>query len=261
MANDALDTELCHSIRVCWGSTEGLKSLKGLVLSPEALDFAKQFGQSEEDLVRGGVWGCGDSASRLCSLLVGEELNNYNSSLGAADAVDISDKKKLTKAINDMRFTTGCILARMNVLGGKSGSGHSYVFLGLDRVSTTEPLDGHIYQTNIGCNDQFDLLNWISDKKFASVVNLETHLKGLEAEMASSPVESYEKHYMLSSTSLKPKEVTQKTTNKVDGVRFMWRQVDLNQARANLKKIRNPSAKAGPKWPPVAPATGARMTI
>jgi hypothetical protein len=259
MPNDSLDTELCHTIRTCWGSTERLKSLKGLVLTQETLDFSAQFGQSEDDIVRGG-WGCGDSASRICELLVGSELNNYSGAAAAPDAIDISSLSKLTKAIKDMKFTTGCILARINVLGGKSGSGHSYVFLGLNRESTTEPLDGHIYQTNIGCDQHFDLLSWINDAKFSAVVNLETHLQGLGAEMTKTPVQSYEQQYMLTNTSLTPKEVVQKASNPVEGVRFMWRKVDLNQARANLKGVRKPQIATASRWPTVAPTTGVRLT-
>lgn len=260
MPNDALDTELCHTIRTCWGTTEKLKGLKGLVLTQEVLDFAAVVGQSEDEIVRGG-WGCGDSASRLCQLLIGNELNNYSGAAAAPDAVDISNQGRLNKAIKDMKFTTGCILARINVLGGQSGSGHSYVFLGLNRENTTEPLDGHIYQTNIGCDQHFDLLSWINDAKSSAVVNLETHLQGLGAQMALTPAQSYQQEYMLTGTALTPTEVAQKSTNAIAGVRFMWRKVDLNQARTNLKGIRSPQPATASRWPTVAPTTGARLTV
>lgn len=264
MPNDALDTELCHTIRTCWGTTEKLKGLKGLVLTQEVLDFAAVVGQSEDEIVRGG-WGCGDSASRLCQLLIGNELNNYSGAAAAPDAVDISNQGRLNKAIKDMKFTTGCILARINVLGGQSGSGHSYVFLGLNRENTTEPLDGHIYQTNIGCDQHFDLLSWINDAKSSAVVNLETHLQGLAAQVTQAPApasaQAYEQLYMLTGTALTPTEVAQKSTNAIAGVRFMWRKIDLNQARTNLKGIRSPQPATASRWPTVAPTTGARLTV
>ena len=255
MPGDALDTEICHTIRLCWLNTAGLKSLKNLNPDPGLL---AAMGQTEEEFIQGGTWGCGDSASRICLLLTGDEMGNYRT---AADSVDIADANRVKKAINDMRFATGCIATRINILGGQSGSGHSYVFLGLNRESTSEPLDGHIYQTNIGCEAQFDLLNWINDAKFGTLVNLETHLNSLGAALATTPAVSYEQLYMLTGTSLTQTEVTRKTNNPVEGVRFMWRQVDLNQARARLKQVRKPNLQPARQWPTVATGPKIHLTV
>jgi hypothetical protein len=257
MPNDALDIELCHTIRLCWKNAPGIKALKGFVFDADTLSFYKSMGMTEDDVVLGaGIWGCGDSASRLCKLLLNNELNTYQT---APDAVDVTDSKKLDKELLAMKMTIGCILARMNVLGQQSGSTHSYVFLGLNRITSKEPLDGHIYQTNVGCAEAFDLNAWIGDAKFQQVVNLEQHLKGLATEIFDHPVDSYQREYMLTGTTLNTGEVQQKTAYKVDGVRFMWRPVDLNVARANLKSLRSTSPVK--VWPVIAPAKGAHLTV
>lgn len=257
MPNDALDIELCHTIRLCWKNATGIKGLKGFNFDAESLAFYKDQGLSEDDVIlNAGIWGCGDSASRLCKLLVNDELNNYQT---APDAVDISDSRRLEKELLAMKMTVGCIVARMNVLGQKSGSTHSYVFLGLNRLSSNEPLDGHIYQTNIGCAEAFDLSAWIGDAKFQKLVDLAQHLKGLSTEIFDNPVDSYQREYMLTSTNLDPSEIEKKTANKVDGVRFMWRPVPPNIAKTNLKSLRTTSPVK--IWPKVTPAKGAHLTV
>lgn len=257
MPNDALDIELCHTIRTCWQNGAGIIALKGLAFDKEVLDYYKSLGVTVEQIILGqGVWGCGDSSSRLCRLLVNEELNDYAT---ASDAISLSDTKKLAKELIAMKMTTGSILVRINVLGGASGSGHSYIFLGLNRLSSNEALDGHIYQTNIGCAEAFDLNAWIGDDKYKKLVNLEAHFKSLATDLFSEPVSAYEREYMLTGGTLNTSERTKKTTHAVAGVCLMWRQIDPNIARANLKSLRNLNlAKA---WPAVTSGKKAHLTV
>jgi hypothetical protein len=241
MPNDALDIELRHTIRLCWKSLDGQKAFKQVSVLPELVEW----GYSAESQIT-TPWSCGDSAGRICGLLVGETLGNH---LTASDAIDLTDHNRVAEALQAMKDTLGCIVVRINLLGGHSG--HSYAYLGRNREAKTERLTGQIYQTNVGCNQPswFNLLDWINDEKHSQVIDLEEHfeeighLQGAEKDDSRLP-STYQKHYMLSTKKLTETEIAEKK-NPSDKqgpakFRFMWRAVNLNNARERLKQLRDP---------------------
>lgn len=258
---DALDTDLRHTVRLCWQTMDGQMQLKGYV--PQSDEDLELMGLSREEynkMLLGGVWGCGDSAPRLCELLIGSSLSDYKT---AGDAVDVSDEPATAKALEQMTAVDGRVGVRLNVIGGHAG--HSYVFLTKYR-GAGRPLVGFVYQTNVGCKAMFDLAAWLDDPRSREEVNLRSHLLHLRTELVGRAKASnrYQLTYMRSGTKLLSEEAEkQDHDGKRARVVFQWRPVDESKAATALTNLRGGLPKVTGRvktWAPVATGGGYRST-
>ncbi len=253
MSSLALDLDLRHTVRLCWKTLRGQQAFKAVAIQPEMIPWGDEFTAKGQIT---NTWACGSSASRLCELLVGEPLENY---ITAADAIKLSEPKRVAEAITAMKKAVGCVLVRINILEGNAG--HSYIFLSHLRAGPGLLL-GTIYQTNVGCHmdSAFDLMAWINDPKSEKEVDLEEHLASVQKEMTpgAKPAEAYQKNYMLSTKQLMPSEIKDlDQPSKAASFVFMWRLVKMNDAVERLKVLRAQQSGAV-KWPAVKPAQGFR---
>ncbi|MGC2657734.1 MAG: hypothetical protein WA324_07130, partial [Bryobacteraceae bacterium] len=118
---------------------------------------------------------------------------------------NIADDAKIKQMYLEIAKGKRPVLVRIAVKG--DGVGHAYVF-----VSKLEgnPLDGYIYQTNVGVkNREYDLLEWIKDPKSSHLVYLPGHLAELAGRFlgafAGSKVDRvsvYTDQYMRTSTDI-----------------------------------------------------------
>jgi len=234
---DPLHDDLRHTIRLCWKSLRGQEVFKAIQVNQELAAM-----MPDEFSPRGQItatMSCGDSANRLCEILVGQQLSDY---IKSPDAIRLNETEKLTKAMAAMKQTGGYVLVRINVLGG--GAGHSYIFLTKQRRAGEE-LAGYIYQTNVGCHKDsaFDLIAWIDDSKSNVEVNLAKHFSEIVKGFQIAPGFTYQAQYMLSDKALTQKELLEmkeKSKNPEQAARFciMWQPVVEATASANLLAIR-----------------------
>ncbi len=233
---DTLHEDLRHTIRLCWKSLRGQEVFKAISVNLELAEMCpKEFsprGQITAPMI------CGSSADRLCEILAGNKLGDYMTN---ADAVDLSETERVSKAMQAMKQTNGYVLVRINVLGG--GAGHSYVFLSKKRVSGEE-LKGFIYQTNVGCDQgsAFDLIAWIDDEKSEVEVELAKHFSEIVKGFKLAPGFTYQEKYMLSDKALKDYELSalKAKSGSSDAAKFriMWLPIVETTASANLLAIR-----------------------
>ena len=244
--NDPLHVDFRNFIHTAYKNLAGQMVLKGVVIDLDMASWGlEEF--SPENQIR-NRWACGNSANRICEILVGNQLCDYVTN---PEAIDLAEQERVDEALRDMQRVSGYVLVQLNILGG--GAGHSYVWLSLAR-KPTDPLDGLIYQTNVGVHvdNAFCLNDWVADAKSLEVVNLPVHLRelgedlcGLSEEWGEGPKASaaYQKNYMLTGRQLKTVEVqelTEKSRDKATRgrVKFQWRRVDVTQARAKLASLR-----------------------
>jgi hypothetical protein len=170
---DNLNLLLRKAIIAAWGKTALLTKFKGFVIDKQVLGW---MGTTEDKFVR-GEWGCGDSSSRLCTLLVGDEMNT-----GVKDSIDLADDTGVGAAYKEMHKTAGYLLVRLNVY--TKGVSHAFIFLSRERAKASSPLEGYIYQTNIalGAANNFDLIDWVNDEKSSEVVFLPGYITELQAQ-------------------------------------------------------------------------------
>lgn len=244
---DTLHEDLRHTIRLCWKSLRGQEVFKAISVNLELAAMLPQEFSAHGQITAPMI--CGSSADRLCEILAGNKLSDY---MNNADALDLSETERLSKAMLAMKQTAGYVMVRINVLGG--GAGHSYVFLSKKR-SGGEDLKGFIYQTNVGCDSgsAFDLIGWIDDEKSAVEVELAKHFSEIVKGFKLAPGFAYQEKYMLSDKALKDYELAalkaKATGNDAARFRIMWLPVVEATASANLLAIRRlvPEEKAPAK--------------
>lgn len=193
-----------------------------------------------EAMLDQGVWGCGDSANRLCELLAGQTL-------GDGDGwTDITDDSAMKKIYLDVAKARSPVLVRINVQG--DGVGHAYIFVSkLDG----NPLDGYIYQTNVGIkNREYDLLEWIKDAKSEQVVYLPGHLAELAGQFLGSfagsvvdRVSVYTDQYLRTGDSIPDtasgagKSPRQKVQDATPRIIIRWKAIDVTSAYKRLDGV------------------------
>jgi hypothetical protein len=258
---DPFQTDLQHTIRLAWKTMDGQIALKGFATQSD--DDLRLMGLSRAEfnqMLVGGTWGCGDSASRLCQLLVGDELGQYRS---AADATDVSDERATAAALTAMTRSAGRVLVRLNVIGGNAG--HSYVFVSGYRTAG-DPLVGLIYQTNVGCDAMFDLRAWLDDPKSRQTVDLRHHLLDIRGKLVkrTDAPGVYQQEYMLTGTGPTAQESTRlSTVGTAARLVFQWRPVNeatVATALASLRRAFPTLRRPVTKWAPVATKKGFRST-
>jgi hypothetical protein len=234
---DTFHTKIRLIITQSWQSSATRDKFRGFQ-SAESLAPVLGMPVAEvETMLDQGVWGCGDSANRLCELLAGETLGDGN---GWAD---ITNDGEMTKIYLDIAKGKSPVLVRINVQG--EGVGHAYVF-----VSKLEgnPLDGYIYQTNVGVkNREYDLLEWIRDAKSAQMVYLPGHLAELAGRFLGSfagsvvdRVSVYTDQYLRTgdtlpdTTSGAEKSPRQKVQDAKSRIIVRWKALDVTSAYGRL---------------------------
>jgi hypothetical protein len=196
-----------------------------------------------EEILEAG-WPCWESADRLCALLTGETLSK-----NASQGIDVTDDESLRRAYAAMMQSRGYLLARINVIG--EGVGHAYIFVSQLREKATSPLEGYLYQTNVGVRGHtFDLVNWVNDAKSKESVSLPGHLAQLQAQLIGKFQSSegsevavpaqrgrvYDENYMLSTDPL-PESHRTKIRDIGVTIRVSWRPIDLVEAFKRLREL------------------------
>jgi len=238
---DYLNSLLRMAILTAWGQEGMLAKFKGLVVEQWLLELEN----TTLDEYAKAEWGCGDSSSRLCMLLVGDEMN-----ADVRNGIDLADDAAVGAAYKAMLKTEGYLLARLNVY--TLGVSHAFIWLSKDRQKATSPLDGYIYQTNIGIGraHNFDLNNWVSDKKSSDLVYLPGYITELQAQFTGlrkapgdapkAPLQAsrvYEQDFSLSDKSVSPTqaiEIDRLAVREVIKSYMSWKPVDRNTATLNL---------------------------
>ncbi len=250
---DPLNEALRHTIVTAWSSADAMLRFKQI--DPEVLRFsmeADDWQRSRLEYLKQAPMGCGDSAPRLCEILIGDGLRDTPNS-----GIDISDNARMKQAFLDMQKTLGYFLVRVDVIG--KGVGHAYVFLSTNRTSARSPLEGYVYQTNIGpeAQNRFDLIEWVNDKKSSEKVFLPGYLLEIQAQIAGFLVgsdgrrielnrraaEIYEQNFLLTGKTLgEADRAKAERAPTSDGggvvVKISWRPVDAVQAGERMRELR-----------------------
>ena len=208
--------------------------------------------QSRLAYLKQAPMGCGDSAPRLCEILIGDGLRETPNS-----GIDISDNARMKQAFLEMQKTLGYFAVRIDVIG--KGVGHAYVFLSTNRTSVGNPLEGYVYQTNIGpeAENRFDLIEWVNDKKSSEKVFLPGYLLEIQAQLAGFLIGSdgrrvelnrraakiYEQNFLLTGKTLGEEDrakAERAPTSDGGGVvvKIAWRPVGLVGAMERLRVLR-----------------------
>src|SRR5271166_2736788 len=127
MMDDALNFALHHTIEVCHDSSLGAwQEFSGKVYDEDLARYMPaEF--SREKQIRSPLM-CGESANRLCKILIEHELNDI---VKSPESIDVSDVESTNQALVGIRKNTGRVLVRFHLSGRDCG--HAYVFLGVYR--------------------------------------------------------------------------------------------------------------------------------
>jgi hypothetical protein len=216
---DSFNRIVRHAIRLAWGDPETRARLR---------------------MVSGvGVWGCGDSANRLCWLLAGDEMNGVLGSgadAGADEAMNVVYKK--------MRSSYGHLVARVQLR--HKVAGHAFVWVSRE-IEAPHTLEGYIYQTNIGIRtEEFDLLEWVNDSKSEESVFFPAYITQLQAAFGtdlSQTAESgqraavYQQEFMTQTRTMPENDKTRMNDAPAGQIKILWRAVADAPALERLGKI------------------------
>ena len=187
---------------------------------------------------------CGESANRMCQILTGSSMSDI---MENHETVDLSEADRVAGALRSMRSLAGYILVRLNVSGG--GAGHAYIFLSVNR-GTNEPVQGHVYQTNVGVHrdSAFGIKEWIDDPKSQELVDLSEHLDALKplCGLSAGPDKlasvAYGEQFTLTSRPLKTSDALSLRKEHAEGrrssVRFLWTPMNASTLYKNIIKIK-----------------------
>ncbi len=186
-----------------------------------------------------GVWGCGDSAPRICFILTGNSLK-----MNFRDGIDVEDDPAMNQMYKDILRAGGPILARIDVKS--TAAGHAYVFVSRGNGN---PLEGYIYQTNVGILDrEYDLFEWVRDKKSSQAVFLPGHLAEVQNHLIgymgganevpwdTKPAKLYAENYLLSGKKV-PDSAKDSIRDTPALIRVSWRSVNTKEALRRLREI------------------------
>jgi len=236
---DPLHKLLRHTIRACYGDDDMAIRFKGLA-------FDEAWGMSKQD-VAGAVWPCWTSADRLCLILTGDEMRKPT-----GERNPLADQTVRDRELGQMKLKAGYVLVRVDVTA--DGAGHAYIFLSSSRPSGNNDVSGFIYQTNIGCDDSFDLLAWIDDQRSKQEVEFGAYSQSVLSGFRDNPVAAYQEKYMLSTGAVRDGQAAKLRKNPaVFG--FVWKPVNEHYARIKLSAF--VKAKVHPK---VGVPTQVRLT-
>jgi len=233
-------------IDTAWRNLAGQQAFKDVDINYERMTWGREEFTLENQILN--KMSCGRSANRMCELLTNSPMNDITKN---PKAVNLADTNKVKLALTEIQKSSGYNLIRINVIGG--GVGHAYIFLTFNRMPA-DPIDGYIYQTNVGCDrsNAFGLNDWIRDPQSSETVNLPSHLKdlaghlcGIEwSEESLKASTFYQKNYMLTGNTLEEyvrsdiqKQSEQSSTRAT--ARFMWAPVKVAKAKQNFMKIRD----------------------
>ncbi len=249
---DPLNESLRHAIITAWSNADAMLRFKGL--DDEGITIGMMvddWKRSKLDYLKQAPMGCGDSAPRMCEILIGDGLRDTPSS-----GINIADNARMKQAFLEMQQARGYFVVRIDVIG--KGVGHAYVFLSTNRTSTRDPIEGYIYQTNVGpeAENRFDLIEWVNDRKSTEKVFLPGYLLEIQAQLAGfmldgsgtkridfdrRAAEIYEQNYLLSGKKLgdSDRQKAEDAPTKDGGVvvKIMWRPVNLIEAVERLQKL------------------------
>lgn len=233
-------------IDTAWRNLAGQQAFKDVAIDFDMASWGVEEFSLENQILN--KMSCGVSANRMCELLTNNPMKDIMTN---AKAVNLADTIDVKLALTAIQKNPGYSLVRINVSGG--GAGHAYIFLSFNR-KPVDPIDGYIYQTNVGCDksNAFGLNDWIKDPQSSETVNLPSHLKDLAthlcgvewSEDSMKASEFYQSNYMLSGNTLKDyvrsdieKQSTQSQTRAT--ARFIWAPVQVPIAKRNFMKIRD----------------------
>lgn len=243
---DELHKNFRMVIDTAWRNLAGQQAFKGAVIDYEMMSWGAEEFSLENQISNKMI--CGVSANRMCELLTNNPMNDI---IKNPKTVNLADTNGVKRALTAIQKTPGYNLIRINVDGG--GVGHAYIFLTFNRMPA-DPIDGYIYQTNVGCHvsNAFGLNDWIRDPQSSETVNLPSHLKdlaghlcGIEwSEESLKATEFYQKNYMLSGNTLKESvridiEKKSKESQTRAHACFIWAPVQVAKAKQNFMKIRD----------------------
>ena len=239
MMDDSLNLALHHTIECCHDSSLGAwQEFSGKVYDEDlARSMPAEF--SREKQIKSPLM-CGESANRLCKILIEHELNNI---VDSPESIDVLDVESTNQALVGIRKNTGRVLVRFHLSGRDCG--HAYVFLGVYREGGLgNDVMGYIHQTNTGCmaESAFGLIEWVKDAKSKEAVNLEQHIdeirKGFRGE-DSDPVGLYQQRFMLSTKNLTDDEITKKKKPDPEAyAKLIWKPVNTVRALTRLTGLR-----------------------
>lgn len=250
---DPLNEALRHTIIAAWSSADAMMRFKNLdnAMVEMGMELDNRPLSKKLEYLKEAPMGCGDSAPRLCEILIGNGLTETPTS-----GINIADNERMKEAFLAMQKTLGYFLVRIDVIG--KGVGHAYVFLSANRASARSPLDGYSYQTNVGpeAQNRFDLIEWVNDKKSSEKVFLPGYLLEIQAQLAGFLLDSsgtkrtelnrraaeiYEQNYLLSDKKLgdadRQKAELAPVTDGGVTVKILWRPVDGVQAVHRLEQL------------------------
>jgi len=190
--------------------------------------------EAVDEMLDGGVWGCGDSANRLCLLLAGTELSDT-----ATNGIDIEDDAAMKDFYLAIARSKDPALVRIDLKG--IGNSHSYIFLS---KLQGDRLEGYIYQTNVGIEtEMYDLLEWVKDEKSSRPVFLAGHLAELRGRylgtVAGGVVDRqdvYAENYMLTGKKPDVRSGTKIDSAKAE-IRVKWVPVSPSKAFDNIRPL------------------------
>ncbi|HXF26447.1 MAG TPA: hypothetical protein VN610_04200 [Bryobacteraceae bacterium] len=252
MPDDPLNKALHHTIRAAWSSADAMMRFKSLDNEMVELGMTLDGKPLSQKLayLKEAPMGCGDSAPRLCEILIGDGLRETPSS-----GIDLTDNARMKEAFLAMQKTVPYFLVRIDVIG--KGVGHAYVFVSGQRKSAKSPLDGYIYQTNVGpeAENRFDLIEWVNDKKSEEKVFLPGYLLEIQAQLAgylmngsgerteftTRAAKIYEQNYLLSGKELSESDAAKANAAPTAAggvkVKILARPINEVAALDNLKKL------------------------
>jgi hypothetical protein len=150
-----------HAVRLAWGDAKTRQKLRVVISGEDA------------------VWGCGESANRLCYLLAGDEMKTV-----VGTGYNASNDGAMRLMYRSMQSAYGRLVARVQLR--HSVAGHAFVWVSRE-TEVPHTLEGYIYQTNIGIKTQeFDLLEWINDSKSEESVFFPAYITQLQATFGTN---------------------------------------------------------------------------
>lgn len=214
-----------------------------LVFKGHEAEKVLSLSKEEKYALKRKPWSCGESASRLCELLVGNRMTNVTTS-----GYDCADSQTMAEVYTEMMEVGGHLMARINLVNAVAG--HAFIFVSRHRKPGS-PLEGYLYQTNVGIAFyEFDLADWVKDEKSSELVWLPGFLAELVSKltplrvpatpakpaltkMASdtgnlSPV--YQHHFMPSGKRL-PDDAANGMDAARGEVRLLWKTIDVHFAK------------------------------
>jgi hypothetical protein len=210
-----------HGIRSAWGEPKTRQKLRVII--------------GEED----AVWGCGESANRLCYLLAGDEMKTV-----VGIGFNASDDATIGPMYKSMRSTYGRLVARVQLR--HSVAGHAFVWVSRE-TEVPHTLEGYVYQTNIGIKTQeFDLLEWINDTKSEESVFFPAYITQLQAAFGTNlPGQGesgeraaiYEREFFAESQKMPEKAKKEMTVAPAGSIRILWKAADDGKALNRFEEI------------------------